>query len=140
MGRILGIDYGLKRTGIAATDPLKIIASPLETVETENLLNHLKLYFEKEEVEQVVIGMPIDVFGNDTHSTAEVKQFIINFKKQFEGIPIAEMDERFTSKLAMDAMLQGNAKKSQRSKKENIDKLSATIILQDYLQTIENKR
>ena len=137
MARIIALDYGLRKTGIAVTDPLQIIATPLETVPTDSLMEYLKKYFASEEVEHVVIGMPVNLEGEDTHSTEEVRNFIEKFKKTFLGKNITTIDERFTSKLAFDAMLKGGMKKKQRSIKENIDKLSATIILQDYLTTIQ---
>ena len=137
MARILALDYGLRKTGIAVTDPLQIIATPLETVQTDVLIEYLKKYFLSEEVEHVVIGMPVNLEGEDTHSTEEVRSFIEKFKTTFFGKSITTIDERFTSKLAFDAMLKGGMKKKQRSIKENIDKLSATIILQDYLTTIQ---
>ena len=137
MSRILALDYGLKRTGIAVTDPLQIIASPLETISTDILLDFLKRYFIQEDVQEVVIGMPVNLQGNDTHSTEDVRQFLLKFKIVFPEKKITTVDERFTSKLALDAMIKGGMKKKQRSNKETIDKLSATIILQDYLKTIQ---
>ena len=137
MSRILALDYGLKRTGIAVTDPLQIIASPLETISTDILLDFLKGYFIQEDVQEVVLGMPVNFKGNDTHSTEDVRQFLLKFKIVFPEKKITTVDERFTSKLALDAMIKGGMKKKQRSNKETIDKLSATIILQDYLKTIQ---
>lgn len=132
MGRILAIDYGGKRTGLAVTDPLKIIATPLETVETKKLLQYLKDYFSKEEVEEVIIGLPKRLNNTDTHGTALVEKFLPLYRKNF-SIPISTIDERFTSKMAAASMVESGVKKKDRQKKENLDKLSATIILQGYL-------
>ncbi|MBD0285070.1 MAG: Holliday junction resolvase RuvX [Flavisolibacter sp.] len=133
MARILSIDYGGKRTGLAVTDPLKIIASGLGTVETPKLISFLKDYFSKEEVELTIIGMPTNWDDSDTHATPLVKRFIQNFKRQFPNIPIEEVDERYTSKLASQAMLQMGLKKKQRQNKALVDEIAATIMLQDYL-------
>ena len=133
MGRILSIDYGKKRTGIAVTDPLKIIASGLTTVETQKLVPFLKDYFGKEGVEEVIIGMPTNMDDSDTHATPLVRKFIEQFKKNFPAIPIHEVDERFTSKMATQAMLEMGLKKKQRQNKALVDEISATIILQEYL-------
>lgn len=134
MPRILSIDYGGKRTGLAVTDPLRIIATALDTVETPRLMNYLREYFAREAVEQVIIGMPVNWDDTDTHATPLVKQFIINFKKQFPQIPIKEVDERFTSKLASRAMIEMGMKKKQRQNKAMVDQIAATIMLQEYLQ------
>src|SRR6478735_12448473 len=104
MGRILSIDYGKKRTGIAVTDPLKIIATGLTTVETPKLVGFLKDYFSREQVQEVIIGMPTNMDDSDTHATPLVRKFIEQFKKNFPAIPISEVDERFTSKMATQAM------------------------------------
>lgn len=133
MGRIIAIDYGLKRTGLAVTDPLKIIASPLETIPTENLFSWLKDYFGKEQVERIVVGMPTNLDQSETHTTVPVKKLIESLKVQFPEIPISEIDERFTSKIAMQSMVLSGMKKKDRQKKENVDKISAAIILQSYL-------
>lgn len=134
MARILSIDYGGKRTGLAVTDPLKIIATGLCTVETPKLLPFLKDYFSKEGVELVIIGMPVNWDDSDTHATPLVKKFIQVFQKNFPAIPIKEVDERFTSKLASQAMLQMGLKKKQRQNKAMVDEIAATIMLQEYLQ------
>jgi len=133
MGRIIAIDYGLKRTGIAVTDPLKIIASPLVTIPTENLIDWLKDYFVSEKVERIVIGMPTKLDQSDTHTTVPVKKLIQSLKTHFPEFPLSEIDERFTSKIAMQSMVLSGMKKKNRQKKENIDKISAAIILQSYL-------
>ena len=135
MGRILAIDYGKKRTGLAATDPLRIICSPLETVPTSQLISYLKKYLEAEQVDEFVIGMPKDLMNNDTDSTASVRSFIDLLTKAFPDCPVHQVDERFTSKMAKSAMLAGGMKKSERRKKENVDKISAAIILQSYLDS-----
>jgi putative holliday junction resolvase len=135
MGRILAIDYGKKRTGLAVTDPLKIIASGLCTIETSKLLPFLKDYFSKEEVELVLIGMPLNWDETATHGTPLVQQFVRSFKKNFPLLSIKEVDERYTSKLAVQAMVQMGLKKKQRQNKALIDEIAATIILQEYLQS-----
>jgi putative Holliday junction resolvase len=134
MPRILSIDYGGKRTGLAVTDPLKIIASGLCTVETPKLIAFLKDYFSKEQVELVIIGMPVNWDDTATHATPLVQKFIKEFHKNFPGIPIKEVDERYTSKLASQAMLQMGLKKKQRQNKAMIDEIAATIMLQEHLQ------
>jgi len=134
LGRILSIDYGGKRTGLAVTDPLKIIATGLCTVETPKLSAFLKDYFSREQVEQVIIGMPVNWDDSATHATPLVQKFIKDFQKNFPSIPIQEVDERFTSKLASQAMLQMGLKKKQRQNKSMLDEIAATIILQEYLQ------
>lgn len=136
MGRLLAIDFGKKRTGIAVTDPLKIIATPLDTFPTHEVLAFIKKYNQSEDLEAFVIGMPKNLLNNDTDSTASVRSFINLLQKEFPGHKIHQVDERFTSKMAKNAMVTGGMKKSERRKKENVDKLSATIILQSYLESI----
>ena len=136
MPRILCIDYGKKRTGIAVTDPLKIIASALTTVETKELFSFLKNYFSKEEVELVLIGEPKNLDDSDTHATPLVRQFIQKFKKDFPLKKIEMVDERYTSKLAVQAMVDMGMKKKDRGVKGNIDQIAATIMLQEYLKTL----
>ena len=135
MARILAIDYGRKRTGIAVTDPFQIIATPLDTYATKEVLPFLKKYHLEENLESIVIGMPKNLQNNDTDSTPQVRAFITLLKKQFPTMPIYEVDERYTSKIAFRAMVDGGMRKSERRKKENVDKLSATIILQSYLES-----
>src|SRR5882724_3167789 len=135
MGRILAIDYGLKRTGIAVTDPMQIIATALETVDTSQLISFLKKYFEKEPVSEIVIGMPKRLNNTDSDTAAEVRKFIVLFKQSFPQTPVTEVDERFTSSLALDAMISGGMKKKDRQVKGNVDKISATLILQNYMQS-----
>lgn len=136
MPRILCIDYGGKRTGVAVTDPLKIIATGLCTVETPKLLPFLKDYFSREPVELVLVGMPSNWDDSDTHATPLVQQFIRAFQKAFPSIPVQEVDERYTSKLASQAMLQMGLRKKQRQNKALVDEIAATIMLQEYLQRI----
>jgi putative holliday junction resolvase len=133
MGRLLAIDYGTKRTGLAVTDPLKIIATALETVETNSLLKYLTDYFKKEQVEAVVIGLPKKLNNTDSETAPAVRAFIEKFKITFPEISISTIDERFTSTIAQQTMLTGGAKKKDRQAKGNIDKISAVLILQDFL-------
>lgn len=136
MPRILSIDYGSKRTGLAVTDPLKIIASGLAGLHTKDLEKFLTDYFKKEEVETVIIGHPTNWDDSDTHATPLVQAFINRFKKLFPQIPIVKVDERFTSKLAVQSMVAGGMKKKDRQNKNLVDEIAATIMLQDYLNTI----
>jgi putative Holliday junction resolvase len=133
MGRIMAIDYGGKRTGIAVTDPLQIIATGLTTVASAELIPFLKKYLASEHVELVIIGMPKNWDETDTHGTPLVREAIKKIKKEFPDMKIKEVDERYTSKMAKDAMLQMGLKKKDRRKKEIVDEISATIILQEYL-------
>lgn len=135
MGRILALDYGLKRTGIAATDPLQIIASPVTTVQTKELFTYLKTYLSSEDVDVLVIGMPKRLDDTETHSTGAVLKFIDEFRSKYPQIEVVEEDERFTSKMAVQAMIAGGMKKKDRRKKENVDKISAVLILQSYLDS-----
>lgn len=136
MARILCIDYGGKRTGLAVTDPFKIIATGLCTVETPKLMPFLKDYIVKEPVELILIGMPTNWDDTDTHATPLVKKFIELLQKQFPAIPIKEVDERYTSKMATQAMLEMGLKKKQRQNKGLIDEIAATIMLQEYLRNL----
>ncbi|WP_132055187.1 Holliday junction resolvase RuvX [Pseudocnuella soli] len=133
MGRIMAIDYGGKRTGLAVTDPLQIIASALTTIETHKLLQFLKEYFAKEPVDAVIIGMPLNWDDTATHATPLVKGFIKTFKKNFPLIPLTEVDERYTSKMASKAMVEMGMKKKQRQDKGMVDQIAATIMLQEYM-------
>ena len=133
MARILCIDYGLKRTGIAVTDPLKIIAQALTTVETPQLFNFLKDYFKKEAVELILIGEPKNLDDSDTHATPHVKKVIERLHKEFPAIPVETVDERYTSKMASRAMVDMGMKKKQRQEKGMIDQVAATIMLQEYM-------
>jgi len=135
MARILAIDYGAKRTGLAVTDPLGMIANALEAVSSHELENYLKAYFSKESVSKVVVGMPKNTDGTDTNATPLVRAFVNRFKKVFSDKELILHDERFTSKMALDAMIVGGMKKKDRQNKGNVDKISATIILQSYLES-----
>ena len=134
MGRILSIDYGGKRTGLAVTDPLKIIATALGTVDTPKLMSFLKDYFAKESVEKVIVGMPLNWDDTATHATPLVEKFLKEFSKSFPQMPIETVDERYTSKLASQAMIQMGMKKKQRQDKKMVDQIAATIMLQEYMQ------
>ncbi|MEE0860176.1 MAG: Holliday junction resolvase RuvX [Paludibacteraceae bacterium] len=136
MGRILAIDYGKKRTGLAVTDPLRITANPLLTIETKELINWLQTYFEKEKVDVVVIGHPTQMNGEESESMNYIRPFMGNFKKQFPTIPITMYDERFTSVLAHQAMIAGGMKKKDRQDKAIVDKIAACIILEGYLDSL----
>ena len=135
MARILAIDYGLKRSGLAVTDPLKIIASALTTVESRILIAFLKDYFAREQVELVLIGEPKNWDDSDTHATPLVERIINEFKKNFPAIPIQKVDERFTSKMASRAMIEMGLKKKKRQDKALVDQIAATIMLQEYLRS-----
>ncbi|TMI74411.1 MAG: Holliday junction resolvase RuvX [Bacteroidetes bacterium] len=134
MSRILSIDYGLKRTGIAVTDPLQIIATGLTTVESKQLIPFLKDYFSKETVELIIIGEPKNMDDSDTHATPLVEKCIKELQKIFPAIPIKKVDERFTSKMASQAMIDMGLKKKQRRNKALVDEIAATILLQEYLR------
>lgn len=134
MPRILAIDYGLKRTGLAVTDPLKIIATGLTTVESKQLIAFLKNYFVKEEVELIIIGEPKNLDDTDTHATPFVQKIIKELQKNFPSIPVKTVDERFTSKMASRAMVEMGLKKKQRQNKALVDEIAATIMLQEYLK------
>ncbi len=133
MGRLVGVDYGLKRVGLAVTDPLRIIATPLETVAASQVITFLKEYCQKEEVDAFVVGLPKRLDNTDTHATKPTQSFVKQLQKQFSQ-PIYWEDERFTSKMALDAMIAAGTTKKYRRQKGNIDKVSATIILQSYLE------
>jgi putative holliday junction resolvase len=137
MARILSIDYGSKRTGIAVTDPLQIIATALDTVPSHQLMDYLKKYVQQEQVELFVVGEPKRLDNTPAQSAPMVQQFVKLLAKQFPDIPIKMHDERFTSKMAFQSMIDSGMKKSERQKKENVDKISAVIILQSYLESIK---
>jgi putative Holliday junction resolvase len=139
VGRIIGIDLGLKRTGLAVTDPDQMIATPLEAIETVHLLEYLKKYCSNEEVDGFALGDPLKPDGSPTHTTEAVKQMAVKLKEFFPGKEIFLVDERYTSSLAMDAMLKGGTSRKYRRNKGNIDKISATIILQSYLERKSNR-
>ncbi len=133
MGRILGIDYGRKRTGIAVTDPLKIIANGLETVSTHTLMQYIKDYVAREDVEMIVIGLPKRLNGEQSESMRYITPFVNRLKKEMPQMPVTMYDERFTSTIAHQAMIDGGMKKSDRRDKGRVDTIAATIILTDYL-------
>ena len=133
MPRILAIDYGQKRTGIAITDELQIIASGLTTIASETAIDFLNKYFEKENVCKVLIGEPKQMNGKPSQSTEIIELFVTKFKKTFPNMELIRVDERFTSKMAFQTMIDSGLKKKQRQNKALIDEISATIMLQDYL-------
>lgn len=135
MARILAIDYGKKRTGIAVTDPLKIIANGLTTVDSQQLFDFLKSYIANEEVEKIIIGLPYQLDGSPTDATPSVLHCIRRLKNTFPTIPIVPVDEQFSSKMASRAMVEMGMKKKDRQKKELIDEIAATILLQEYMQS-----
>ncbi|MBL7868839.1 MAG: Holliday junction resolvase RuvX [Flavobacterium lindanitolerans] len=133
MPRILAIDYGLKRTGIAVTDEMQIIASGLTTIPSETAITFLKDYFAKEKVERVLIGEPKKMDYRPSESAKLIEAFVEKFKNNFPDLPFERVDERFTSKMAFQTMIDSGLKKKQRQNKALIDEISATIMLQDYL-------
>ena len=137
MARILSIDYGGKRTGLAVTDPLQIIATGLETIESRELIPWLKKYLLQEEVELIIIGLPKNWDESDTHATPLVQAAIKKIQKEFPDMPLKTVDERYSSKMAKDAMLEMGMKKKDRRDKKNVDVIAATIILQEFLQSIK---
>jgi putative Holliday junction resolvase len=136
MSRILAIDYGVKRTGIAVTDPLKIIATGLTTIASNELIPFLKKYIQHEPVELIIVGMPKNWDESDTHGTKPAKLAIEKINKEFPAMPVKEVDERYTSKMAKDAMLEMGMKKKDRRDKKLVDEIAATIMLQEYLVSI----
>lgn len=135
LARILSIDYGRKRTGLAVTDPLQIIAGGLATVSTSELFDWLKAYVEREQVERIVIGEPRQMDGSPSENLARVQQFVNRWRQAVPIVPIEFYDERFTSVLAHQAMLDGGLKKKARQNKALVDEISATIILEDYMRS-----
>ena len=138
MPRILAIDYGRKRVGLAVTDVLQIIATSLDTVHSKDVIKYINEYVKSEPVELFVIGFPKDLQNKDTDATKFVENFIKQLNKAFPNIPVEKIDERFTSKIAFRAMIDGGLKKSDRRDKSMIDKVSAVIILQSYLEQRQN--
>ena len=134
MARILAIDYGGKRTGIAVTDPLQIIATGLTTIPSHELISFLKKYFLTEVVELIIIGLPKNLDDSDTHGTPLAQAAIKRLKKEFPLIPVLAVDERYTSKMAKQAMLEMGMKKKDRRDKKLVDEIAATIMLQEYMQ------
>lgn len=138
MGRLLSIDYGRKRCGIAVTDTLKICANGLTTVRTCDLMSWLKAYCSKEAVEKIIVGLPKKLNGEPSESTRFIEPFLKQMKKEMPQIPIERYDERFTSTIAHQSMLQGGMKKMDRRNKDIVDEIAATIILNDYLSSCSN--
>ncbi|RYD56294.1 MAG: Holliday junction resolvase RuvX [Sphingobacteriales bacterium] len=135
MARILALDYGKKRTGIAVTDPLKIIATGLATVDTSELIGYLKKYMAQEPVEQIIIGYPLNFDDSPTNATPLVDKFIGKFQHVFPNLPVEKIDERLTSKMASAAISQMGLRKKAREQKELIDTVAAVIMLQEYLES-----
>ncbi|REG87235.1 Holliday junction resolvase RuvX [Winogradskyella sediminis] len=135
MGRILAIDYGTKRTGLAVTDEMQIIASGLTTVETKQLLPFLKTYVLTENVEKIVVGLPKQMDNSASESEVYIQKFLVQLRKNLPQIPVDRVDERFTSKMAFQTMIDSGLKKKQRKNKALVDEISATLILQSYLSS-----
>lgn len=135
MGRILAIDYGKKRTGIAVTDVMQLIASGLTTVATHELFDFLKAYLDKEPVERVVIGLPKQMNNEDSENAKRVREFVNRFKRHMPNTPIETIDERFTSVLAQRTIMEAGLKRKDRQNKALVDEVSATIILQSYMES-----
>ncbi len=135
MPRILAIDYGMKRTGIAVTDELQIIATALDTVETSKLFEFLEKYISENKIQEIVVGLPVRMHGEIGELETEIQKFISKFEEKHAEIPVFRQNETFTSKMASQAILQSGTKKKKRQDKSLIDKVSATIILQSYMET-----
>jgi putative holliday junction resolvase len=140
MGRILGIDFGTKRIGLAVTDPLQIFASPLKTVRNHEFDDFINEYVKTESIEEFVIGYPVTLNNKASESVKYIKPFIKKLKKLFPGIPVTRVDERFTSGMALKTMIEGGVKKRDRRDKSMVDRISASIILQSFLDKRSNKR
>ena len=135
MPRIIAIDYGMKRTGIAVTDELQIIATALDTIETSKLISFLEKYFSENSIQEIVIGLPMRMHGEVGQLETEIQKFIETLKTKFPTLPIFRQDESFTSKMASQAIFDSGIKKKKRQDKSLIDKVSATIILQSYMES-----
>jgi putative Holliday junction resolvase len=135
MPRLLAIDYGTKRVGLAVTDPLQLIATALDTIHSKDVLAYIKNYMLTEEIEAFVVGMPQNLNAKATNNTIHVQNFGKLLQKTFPHIPIHWIDERFTTKIALDTMIAGGTKKKDRQNKANLDKISAVVILQSYMET-----
>ncbi len=135
----MGIDYGRKRTGVAVTDPLQIIAGNLATVPTHTLMQFIKDYIAREQVERIVIGQPTQLNGQPSESIKYITPFVNRLRKELPEMPVVMYDERFTSTIAHQAMIDGGMKKNDRRDKARVDAIAATIILNDYLQSKQNK-
>ena len=138
MNRIVGIDYGRARVGVAVSDPLRIFASPVETVPSAKIIEYLKKYALSETVERFVVGWPLNLNGAPAQAAPDVEAFLKQLRKAFPDVPVSLEDERFTSVLAHRAMIDGGMKKSERRDKNSVDKISAAIILQSYLDRKSN--
>lgn len=136
MGRVMAIDYGKKRTGLAVTDPLRIIATPLDTVDSVNAIKFLQGYLLREQVDEFVVGMPKTLMNEDSEIAPLVRKFVTELEKAFPEKRIHLADERFTSSMAKRALIEGGMKKKDRRVKGNVDKVSATIILQSFLDSV----
>ena len=139
MGRILAIDYGSKRVGLAVSDPLRIIASGLDTVHSKDLIAYLDSYIKKEQVDTIVVGEPKTLQNDKSDSARFIEPFVNHIRKKYPNITIDRYDERFTSSMAQRTMLEGGLKKKDRQNKETVDLISAIIILQDYMNYIQKK-
>ena len=139
LGRILAIDYGRKRTGIAVTDEMQLIANGLTTVQTSTLIDFLRNYFLKEKVDAIVVGIPKTLKNEPSESMRYLSPFLKLIEKTFPNYPIIKIDERFTSSIAFQTMIDGGLGKKDRQDKETVDMISATIILQSYLEQKHNK-
>lgn len=137
MARLMAIDYGSKRVGIAVTDPLQIIATGLTTVHSQDLIEFLKTYISKEEVECIIVGEPKRLNNEPSDSARFIEPFVVHLKRTFPAIKVERMDERFTSKMAFQTMIDSGLKKKARQNKELVDEISATIILQSYMNKIK---
>ena len=135
MGRILAIDYGHKRVGLAVTDPLQLIATPLDTVHSKDLLPYLKTYHQRETLVGLVVGMPKTLLNEATDSTSAVVGLLRSLRREFPAVPVFEIDERYTSRMAHAAMLAGGLRKKDRRDKATVDRVSATLILQSFLES-----
>lgn len=138
MGRILAIDYGRKRVGLAVSDPNQIIANKLATVAAHTIWDFLKTYFQNEQVDEIVVGYPLQMNNTASEAVNYINPFIRKFKEKYPGIKLEIVDERFTSKMAFQAMIDGGVKKMNRRKKEMVDAISATILLQSYMEQKRN--
>jgi len=139
VGRFLALDIGRKRTGVAITDPLRIIASPLETIPTHKLLDYLSELFQKENIDMLIVGYPRQMNNTPSEAVTYINPLIKSIKKKFPTLPVELVDERFTSKMAMQAMIDGGMKKKDRQDKSNVDKISAALILQNYMEGLKYK-
>jgi putative Holliday junction resolvase len=135
MGRILALDYGLRRVGLAVTDPMQMLAIPLDTIDTPKVIQYLKDYFLRENVETIILGFPKNMDGNDTDATPLVEKFNIELSTNFPNIPIKLVDERLTSRMAKQTLIDAGYKKKDRKNKKLVDTVAAALILQTYLET-----